>query len=97
MTNARNPVDPQNKISHPVHSQDGKGRYRVWLNLLTPSCIGRATGEDQEVGKEGQLYLMLHSHHQNDSSIKKGSGESHFNVSLIVRSNVTRVSTNHDL
>ena len=30
-------------------------------------------------------YLSLHSHHQNDSCIKMGSDESHFNVSLIVR------------
>ena len=36
-----------------------------------------------EVGKEG-------CHHRNDSSIKTGSDESHFNVSLIVRDKVTR-------
>ena len=29
-------------------------------------------------------------HHQNDSCIKMGSDESHFNVSLIVRDKVTR-------
>ena len=28
------------------------------------------------------IYLSLHCHHQNDSSIKMGSDESHFNVSL---------------
>ena len=27
------------------------------------------------------LYLSLHCHHQNDSCIKVGSDESHFNVS----------------
>ena len=27
------------------------------------------------------IYLSLHCHHQNDSCIKMGSGESHFNVS----------------
>ena len=32
----------------------------------------------------------LHCHHQNISRIKMGSGESHFNVSSIVRDNVTR-------
>ena len=32
----------------------------------------------------------LHRHHQNDSCIKMGSDESHFNVSLIVRDKVTR-------
>ena len=36
------------------------------------------------------IYLSLHCHHQNDSSIKMGSDESHFNVSLIVRDKVTR-------
>ena len=36
-----------------------------------------------EVGEEGErlLYLSLHCHHQNDSCIKMGSDESHFNVS----------------
>ena len=34
--------------------------------------------------------LSLHCHHQNDSCIKMGSDESHFNVSLIVRDKVTR-------
>ena len=36
------------------------------------------------------MYLSLRCHHQNDSSIKTGSDESHFNVSLIVRDKVTR-------
>ena len=36
------------------------------------------------------IYLSLHRHHQNDSCIKVGSDESHFNVSLIVRGKVTR-------
>ena len=31
------------------------------------------------------IYLSLHCHHQNDSCIKMGSDESHFNVSFIVR------------
>ena len=44
-----------------------------------------------EVGEEGRLLpLSLHCHHQNDSGIKMGSDESHFNVSLIVRNKVTR-------
>ena len=40
-----------------------------------------------EVGEEGDYipYLSLYSHHQNDSCIKMGSDENHFNVSLIVR------------
>ena len=36
------------------------------------------------------MYLSLHCHHRNDSCIKMmGSGESHFNVSLIVRDKVS--------
>ena len=42
------------------------------------------------VGEKGDLYLSLHCHHQNDSCIKMGSDESHFNVSLSVRDKVTR-------
>ena len=38
-----------------------------------------------EVGGGEIMYLSLHCHHQNDSCIKVGSDESHFNVSLIVR------------
>ena len=41
-------------------------------------------------GKKEIIYLSLHRHHQNDSCIKMSSDESHFNVSLIVRDNVTR-------
>ena len=36
------------------------------------------------------IYLSLHCHHQNDSCIKMGGDESHFNVSLIVKDKVTR-------
>ena len=35
-------------------------------------------------GKREIIYLSLHRHHQNDSCIKMGSDDSHFNVSLIV-------------
>ena len=33
-------------------------------------------------GKREIIYLSLHCHHQNDSCIKMGSDESHFNVSI---------------
>ena len=36
------------------------------------------------------IHLSLHCHHQNDSSIKTGSDERNFNVSLTVRDKVTR-------
>jgi len=42
-----------------------------------------------EVGEEGD-YISLHCHHQNDSCIKMGSDESHFNVSSTVRDKVLR-------
>ena len=43
-----------------------------------------------EVGKKEIVYLSLRCHHQNDSCIKTGSDESHFNVSFIARDKVTR-------
>ena len=43
------------------------------------------------------MYPSLHCHHQNDTCIKMGSDESHFNVSLTVRDKVTGLSTNHSL
>ena len=53
-----------------------------------------------EVGEQGErlLYPSLHCHHQNDSCIKVGSDESHFNVSARSdgQSHKT-VSTNHNL
>ena len=53
-----------------------------------------------EVGGRGRLYiyLSLHCHHQNDSCIKMGSDESHFNVSVgSDRQSHKAVSTNHNL
>ena len=49
-------------------------------------------------GKRDIIYLSLHCHHQNDSCIKIGSDESHFNVSVGSdgQSHKT-VSTNHNL
>ena len=50
-----------------------------------------------EVGEREVIYLSLHCHHQNDSRIKTGSDESHFNVSVACdgQSHKT-VSTNHN-
>ena len=36
------------------------------------------------------LYLTLHCHHQNDTCINMGRGDSHFNVSFTVRAKVIR-------
>ena len=51
-----------------------------------------------EVGGEGDYYLSLHCHHQNDFCIQMGSDESHFNVSVGSdgQSHKT-VSTNYNL
>ena len=37
-----------------------------------------------EVGGEEIIYLSPHCHHRNDSCIKVGSDESHFNVSYLL-------------
>ena len=54
--------------------------------------------EDGQRWREREIvYLSLHCHHQNDSCIKMGSDESHFNVSLIVRDKATKTaSTDHN-
>ena len=43
-----------------------------------------------EEGEREIIYLSLHCHGQNDSCIKVGSDESHFNILLIVRDKVTK-------
>ena len=51
------------------------------------------------MGEEGDyIPIAIHCHHQNDSCIKMGSNESHFNVSVGSdgQSHKT-VSTNHNL
>ena len=46
---------------------------------------------ETEVGEEGDyIPIRMYSDHQNDSCIKIGSDESHFNVSVILRDKVTR-------
>ena len=51
-----------------------------------------------EVGEREIIYLSLHCHHQNDSCIKVGSDESHFDDSVVSdgQSHKTE-STNHNL
>ncbi len=51
-----------------------------------------------ELGEREIIYLSLHCHHQNDSCIKIGSDESHFNVSVgSVGQSHRTVSTSHNL
>ena len=47
-------------------------------------------GRGMEVGEREIIYLSLHCHYQNDTCIKMGSDESHFNVSSIVSGIFTR-------
>ena len=42
------------------------------------------------------MYLSLHCHHQNDSCFKMGGDKSHFNVSLIVKDEVTNKTASTD-
>ena len=51
------------------------------------ACQGRGVGVE---GKREIIYLPLHCHHQNDSRVKMGNDESHFNVSLILMDKITR-------
>ena len=60
--------------NHKAYWGRGQGGGRIWRGCR----------------KREIIYLSLHCHHQNDSCIKMGSDESHFNVSLIVRDKVTR-------
>ena len=68
----------------------------VCLRLTVTGSAGGG-GYDQAWLQICRLYLSLHCHHQNDSCIKVGSDESHFNVS--VKSDGQRhktVSTDHN-
>ena len=60
--------------------------------------MGRRGEGGMEIGERESIYLSLHCHHQNDSYIKMGSDESHFNVSAGSdgQSHKT-VSTDHNL
>jgi len=50
------------------------------------------------LGERETIYLSLHCDHQNDSDIKMGTNESHFNVSVGSDGQSYRtVSTNHNL
>ena len=59
---------------------------------------GEKGGRGEGGGEREIIYLSLHCHHQNDSCIKMGSDESHFNVSVGSDGQIHRtVSTNHNL
>ena len=71
-----------------------EGRVKTQMfALMNPSADG--LGQEYYPREKEIIYLSLHCHYQNDSCIKMGSEERHFNVSLTVRDKVTRVSTDH--
>jgi len=82
--------------TRPSESETGSAKL-VSRRVISEEVLA-GTDVSQEVGEEGEYtYLTPHCHHQNDSCIKTGSDESHFNVSFIVRGKVMRiVSTNHN-
>ena len=49
-----------------------------------------------EVEGGDYIYLSLHCHHQNDSCVKVGSDESHFNVYNCEGQSHKTVSTDHN-
>ena len=51
------------------------------MRLIRDGEKGRGEGV-WRLGKREIIYLSLHCHHQNDSCIKMGSDEKHFNVSV---------------
>ena len=60
--------------------------------------VGGGGGGVWRLEKREIIYLSLHCHHQNDSCIKMGSDESHFNVSVgSDRQSHKTVFTNHNL
>ena len=71
------------------------------LNVHRNHRDGEKGGGGRGYGGEGQretIYLSLPCHHQNDSCIKMGSDESHFNVSAGSDGQSHRtMSTNHNL
>ena len=77
-----------------INKQHSKSKS-TWCLTSTETVRLIRDGEKGEKGvwRWGEreiIYLSLHCHHQNDSCIKMGSDENHFNVSLIVRDKVTR-------
>ena len=89
--------------THPPLQHTTVMKTTVTLDFLLSLCFtftknpyGLFGMSKRRWGKREIIYLFLQCHHQNDSCIKKGSDESHFNISLTVRDKVT-MSTNHNL
>ena len=69
---------------------EGGGRRYGWGPHREGDYISIATLSPPELPLWTLSNTKPNHHHQNDSCIKMGSDESHFNVSLTVRDKVTR-------
>ena len=56
-------------------------RQTIIMSVCVSDGEKGAGGMEVCVCGGGVIYLSLHCHHQNDSCIKVGSDESHFNIS----------------
>ena len=63
--------------------------FNVHRNHKAYQGRGERVEGGMEVGERESIYLSLHCHYQNDSCIKMGCDESHFNVSVEVMDKVT--------
>ena len=83
MQNARS----RTSTSRSKHGAELPQSHRNHLRLVRD---GEKGGGGMEGEERDYIQVALHCHHLNDSCIKMAGGESHFNVSLIVRAKVTR-------
>ena len=86
-----------------VAAPSGRRSKQTWCSTSTDTIRLIRDGEKGGKGlwmwcEREIIYLSLHCHHQNDTCIKIGSDESHFNVSVGSDGQSHRtVSTNHNL
>ena len=66
--------------------------FLAWCLLITSTETTSLIRDGRRWGKRKIIYLSLHCHNKNESCIKMGSDESHFNVSLVLRYKATRQS-----
>ena len=96
----RKPEGSLGRTAQDVHL-DSHTAPELLLSCCLTSTEARWPIRDEEWGvwrwgKREIIDLSLHCHPQNDSCIKIGSGEGHFNISLNVRDSHKTVSTDHN-
>ena len=97
-------AEPRDRASFCRYAERRYVAVFVFRGVLRPQKLSGllGTGEGGRRGKEGGREITdpsLYCHHHNDSCMKMGNDESHFNVSLIARDKVTRQCpcTDHNL